>query len=378
MKKNLLDFDKKDLLDKKVLVRVDFNVPQNEDGSVSEDSRIKAALPTIDYLCQAGARVILVSHLGRPNGKANEALSLKPIANHLDKLMSKACGSKKEPVLFSNCSIGKEAIKTVDSLSSGQVCLLENIRFHQGEEKNDDEFARQLASLADLYVNDAFGAAHRAHASTHGVTRYLKPALAGLLMDKEILMLSAALDSPARPVATIIGGAKVSSKIGVLDNLLDKVDIIVIGGAMAFTFLKARGLNIGKSLVEEDRMAYCMELEKKAFALGVRLILPKDVVCAAELKPGLKTVTVDSDKIPDDLMGLDVGPQTIKEIKAALDQCKTILWNGPLGVFEISEFATGTFAIIDSLVSLTGKGVKTIVGGGDSVAALKDKGVSPD
>lgn len=376
MKKTILDLGKSELQSKKALVRVDFNVPQNEDGTVAEDLRIRAALPTIKHLVENGARVILVSHLGRPKGKRKEEFSLEPVSRYLDGLVRKELGEKYAPVLFCEDCVGPKAKAMVDSLPDGRICLLENVRFYEGEEKNDPDFARQLADLADLYVNDAFGAAHRAHASTEGVSHFLTPSLAGVLMDKEISMLASALNNPQRPVATIIGGAKVSSKIGVLDNLLDKVDVIVIGGAMAFTFLKAQGLETGKSLVEEDRLDYCLKLEKKAKELGVKLILPRDVVCTPELKAGQKTVTVKVDSIPADLMGLDVGPETVAEVKEALESARTILWNGPMGVFEIEEFQNGTFEIIDTLVRLTReKGVKTIVGGGDSVAALKEKKV---
>jgi phosphoglycerate kinase len=256
------------------------------------------------------------------------------------------------------------------------VILLENLRFYEQEEKNDPDFSQQLARLGDLYVNDAFGTAHRAHASTEGITHHLKPALAGFLVAREIEMLSSALDTPNRPFATIIGGAKVSSKIGVLENLLGRVDVMVIGGAMAFSFLRAQGLGTGKSLVEEDRLDYCRELIAKAGEKGVKLILPKDVVVASEMKAGAATAVVSVDSIGADQMGLDIGPETIKLVEEALSPCKTILWNGPMGVFEMAGFEKGTWAVIDCLVALTAKGARTIIGGGDSVAALKEKGVS--
>lgn len=355
---------------KRVLVRVDFNVPLNDDCTVADDSRIKAAIPTIDYLRKAGAKVILMSHLGRPKGPS-EKLSLKPVAEKLSELL-------KAKVAFAKECVGEEAEKVVNGLKSGEVCLLENLRFHAEEEKNDKEFAKKLGAQGDVYVNDAFGTAHRAHASTEGVAHLVRPALAGHLMEKEIQHLSSALDNPVRPFATIIGGAKVSSKIGVLENLLGKADVLVIGGAMAFTFLRAQGKQTGKSLVEEDKVEYCKELLEKAKAKGVTIVLPLDVVCAKEIKEGTPTVTVDVDSIPADQMGLDVGPKTTELIDKELNKCKTILWNGPLGVFEVKGFEVATYHVIDTLVKLTANGVKTIVGGGDSVAALGAKGVIPE
>jgi phosphoglycerate kinase len=355
---------------KRVLVRVDFNVPLHEDCTVADDSRIKAAIPTIDFLRKANAKVVLMSHLGRPKG-ASEKLSLKPVAEKLGELL-------KTKVAFAKDCIGSEAEKVVSELKNGEVCLLENLRFHAEEEKNEKEFVKKLASLGDLYVNDAFGTAHRAHASTEGVAHIIKPALAGFLMEKEIQHLSQALDNPVRPFATIIGGAKVSSKIGVLENLLGKADVLVIGGAMAFTFLRAQGKQTGKSLVEEDKVDFCRDLLEKAKAKGVTIVLPLDVVCAKEIKEGTPTVTVDVDNIPADQMGLDVGPKTSELIDKELSKCKTILWNGPLGVFETKGFEKATYHVIDTLVKLTAGGVKTIVGGGDSVAALGAKGVDPD
>ncbi len=356
---------------KKVLVRVDFNVPQHEDGSVADDARIKAALKTINFLTDSGARVILVSHLGRPKGRT-EKYTLAPVAERLSQLLA----GKGTHVEFASDCIGEPAAVAVDALAPGQVCLLENLRFHPEEEKNDQEFARQLASLADVYVDDAFGTAHRAHASTEGVTRFLRPAFAGFLIDREVRMLSQALDHPERPFATIIGGAKVSSKIGVLENLLSRVDVLVIGGAMAFSFLKARGLNVGKSLVEDDRLDYCRKLESAAKSRDVKLILPVDVVCAPEIKDGSPQKLVAIEDMPTDQMGLDVGPKTSDLIDQALDSCRTVLWNGPLGVFEIPGFEKGTYRVVDKLVALTKRGVKTIVGGGDSVAALGAKGIN--
>lgn len=375
MKKTIQDQGANHFQGKKVLVRVDFNVPQNEDGTVADDSRIKAALPTISWLAKAGAKVVLLSHLGRPKGKVAAKYSLKPVAEHLQKLLAEM-GHK--TVHFVDECIGVKAEKAVNEMHDGDVALMENVRFHEEEEKNEEGFAKKLSQLGEIYVNDAFGTAHRAHASTEGVTKFLKPALAGMLVAKEIEMLSSALDNPARPFATIIGGAKVSSKIGVLENLLSRVDVLVIGGAMAFSFLKAQGLNVGKSLVEEDRLAYCKELEEKAKAKGVNLILPVDVVVAKEMKAGVATKVVKVSEIESDDIGLDLGPESLKLILAALAPCKTILWNGPLGVFEMAGFEHGTWTLIDCLVELTKRGTKTIVGGGDSVSALKLKGVADE
>lgn len=369
-KKTIAQAGKDTFRGKRVLVRVDFNCPQNEDLTIADDSRIRAALPTINFLKEAGARVILVSHLGRPKG-ASEKLSLKPIADH---------ASHKLGTHIQHCThtIGDGAQSHIDKMKDGDVVLLENVRFNEGEEKNDKEFAKQLAALAEVYVNDAFGTAHRAHASTEGVSEFLKPSLAGFLLDKEIKTLGGVLNSPVRPFATVIGGSKVSSKIGVLENLLDKADVLVIGGAMAFTFLKAQGKEVGKSLVELDRVEFCKGLLEKAKAKGVKVILPEDLVCAPELKAGQTVTVVAADKIPADQMGLDVGPQTSATIKKELESCKTILWNGPLGAFETKGFEKATFALVDLLAELTKKGAKTVIGGGDSVAAIEEKGVSPD
>jgi phosphoglycerate kinase len=285
---------------------------------------------------------------------------------------------RKSRVLFATDCIGEAAENAVNALADGDVLLLENVRFYEDEEKNDPEFAKKLAALGEVYVNDAFGTAHRAHASTEGVAHHLRPALAGMLMDREISHLGQALDNPARPFATIIGGAKVSSKMGVLQNLLSKVDVLVIGGAMAFSFLKARGLNVGKSLVEDDKLDYCRKLESDAQAKGVKLILPVDVVCAPEVTDGAKAVIVPVDKIPTDQKGLDVGPETSKLIDSALNDCQTILWNGPLGVFEMAGFEGGTYRLIETLLKKTKDGAKTIIGGGDSVSALMQKGVKEE
>lgn len=355
---------------KRVLVRVDFNVPQNEDLSISDDSRIRAALETINYLKKAGARVILVSHLGRPKGPSKKH-SLLPVAERLSELTG-------EPVKFLSGCIGPEVATAVKEMKDGETCLLENVRFHAEEEKNDPEFAKQLAANADMYVNDAFGTAHRAHASTEGVSKHLKPALSGFLLNKEVRMLNEVLHTPAHPFATIIGGSKVSTKIGVLKNLIGKVDILVIGGAMAFSFLKAQGKKVGKSLVEDDRLDLCRELMKEFEQKGVKLILPEDVVCAAEFKAGAKASVFSVDAIPDEQMGLDLGPATVKRITEELTSCRSILWNGPLGAFEFAGFEQATFTLVDLLVDLTKNGAKTVVGGGDSVAAIEAHGADPE
>jgi phosphoglycerate kinase (EC 2.7.2.3) len=367
-KKTLSSLTSADLAGKKVFVRVDFNVPQDESGAITDDTRIRAALPTINYLIAAGAKTILASHLGRPKG-VTESLRLNPVAVRLSELLGK-------PVIKCDDCIGDLVVQAVDGMANGDILLLENVRFYPEEEKNDPEFAQKLAGVADLYVNDAFGAAHRAHASTEGVTKYLKPAVAGFLLDKELQYLSGAVDNPQRPLAAIIGGSKVSSKIGVIENLLDKVDKLFIGGGMIFTFFKAQGLSVGKSLVEEDKLELATALTAKAKAKGVQFLLPTDVVVADAFKPDANSQTVSVDCIPDGWMGLDIGPDSIATFQAALADCKTIVWNGPMGVFEFDQFAVGTEAIARTLADLTAKGAITIIGGGDSVAAVEKVGVS--
>jgi phosphoglycerate kinase (EC 2.7.2.3) len=367
-KKTLSSLTSADLAGKKVFVRVDFNVPQDESGAITDDTRIRAALPTINYLIAAGAKTILASHLGRPKG-VTESLRLNPVAVRLSELLGK-------PVIKCDDCIGDLVAQAVAGMANGDILLLENVRFYPEEEKNDPEFAQKLAGVADLYVNDAFGAAHRAHASTEGVTKYLKPAVAGFLLDKELQYLSGAVDNPQRPLAAIIGGSKVSSKIGVIENLLDKVDKLFIGGGMIFTFFKAQGLSVGKSLVEEDKLELATALTAKAKAKGVQFLLPTDVVVADAFKPDANSQTVSVDCIPDGWMGLDIGPDSIATFQAALADCKTIVWNGPMGVFEFDQFAVGTEAIARTLADLTAKGAITIIGGGDSVAAVEKVGVS--
>ena len=367
-KKNLASLTAADLAGKKVLVRVDFNVPQDETGKITDDTRIRAALPTINYLIAAGARVILTSHFGRPKG-VTESLRLNPVAVRLSELLGK-------PVLKTDDCIGDAVAAQVNALNNGDVALLENVRFYPEEEKNDPEFAKKLASLADIYVNDAFGTAHRAHASTEGVTKYLSTSVAGFLLDKELQYLSGAIDNPKRPLAAIVGGSKVSSKIGVIETLLDKVDYLLLGGGMIFTFYKARGLSVGKSLVEEDKLDLARALEAKAAAKGVKFLLPTDVVVADNFKPEANAQTVSINEIPDGWMGLDIGPDSVKVFQEALSHCKSAIWNGPMGVFEFDKFAVGTEAIAKTLADLTGTGTITIIGGGDSVAAVEKVGLA--
>lgn len=368
-KKSIANLTAADLSGKRVLVRVDFNVPLDESGKITDDTRIRAALPTIQDLMSKEAKIILCSHMGRPNGKVVDSMRLTPAAERLSELLGK-------PVVKPYDCIG-DAVKTqVDAMGNGQVILLENLRFHAEEEANDPEFAKALASLADVYVNDAFGTAHRAHASTEGVTKYLSPSVAGYLMEKELQYLQSAIENPQRPLAAIVGGSKVSSKIGVIETLLEKVDKLLIGGGMIFTFYKARGLSVGKSLVEEDKLELAKALEVKAQEKGVQLLLPTDVVVADNFAKDANAQTVSIDAIPDGWMGLDIGPDSVKAFQAALAECKSAIWNGPMGVFEFDQFAVGTEAIARSLASLTKQGVITIIGGGDSVAAVEKVGVA--
>jgi phosphoglycerate kinase len=372
-KKTLANLSSADLANKRVFVRVDFNVPLDKaTGAITDDTRIRAALPTIKDLSSKGAKVILASHFGRykdveKNGR--DAYSLAPVAKRLSELLG-------QPVIMCADCVGEGVAAQVGAMQSGQVALLENVRFYAEEEKNDPEFAKKLASNADLFVNDAFGTAHRAHASTEGVTHYLSPCVAGYLIEKELQYLQNAIENPKKPLAAIVGGSKVSSKIGVIDTLLDKVDKLLIGGGMIFTFYKARGLNVGKSLVEEDKLELARTLEIKAKQKGVQLLLPVDVVVADNFAPDANAQTVSIDNIPDGWMGLDIGPESIKEFVSALEDCKSVIWNGPMGVFEFDKFAAGTDAIAHSLAALTGKGTITIIGGGDSVAAVEKVGVA--
>ncbi|BDA75431.1 phosphoglycerate kinase [Calothrix sp. PCC 7716] len=367
-KKSLANLSASDLSGKRAFVRVDFNVPLDDAGNITDDTRIRAALPTIQDLASKGAKVILASHFGRPKG-VDDKLRLTPVAARLSELLGQ------EVVKCDDC-IGDEVGAKVGSLQNGQVLLLENVRFYKEEEKNDSEFAQKLASNADLYVNDAFGTAHRAHASTEGVTKYLSPSVAGYLIEKELQYLENAIANPQRPLAAIIGGSKVSSKIGVIESLLEKCDKLIIGGGMIFTFYKARGLNVGSSLVEDDKIELARSLEAKAKEKGVTFLLPTDVVVADKFDKDANSQTVSVENIPDGWMGLDIGPDSVKVFQEALADCKTVIWNGPMGVFEFDKFAVGTEAIAHTLADISKKGAITIIGGGDSVAAVEKVGLA--
>ncbi|MEO0968995.1 MAG: phosphoglycerate kinase [Cyanobacteria bacterium J06639_18] len=368
-KKTLANLSASEVSGKRALVRVDFNVPLDESGKITDDTRIRAALPTIQDLTEKGAKVILASHFGRPKGVVNDKMRLTPVAKRLSELLGK------DVIKCDDC-VGEEVTTKVTGLQNGQVLLLENVRFHAGEEKNVPDFAKQLAANADFYVNDAFGTAHRAHASTEGVTHYLSPSVAGYLIEKELQYLQSAIENPQRPLAAIIGGSKVSSKIGVIETLLEKCDKLIIGGGMIFTFYKARGLSVGKSLVEEDKLELAKSLEAKAKEKGVQLLLPTDVVVADNFAPDANSQTVSIDSIPDGWMGLDIGPDSVKTFQAALADCKAVIWNGPMGVFEFDKFAVGTEAIAHTLAGIGKTGATTIIGGGDSVAAVEKVGLA--
>jgi len=368
-KRSLASLSADELRGKRVLVRVDFNVPLDEGGAITDDTRIRAALPTINHLSGQGARVLLAAHFGRPKGQVNESMRLTAVAARLSELLG-------APVAKTDSCIGPDAEAKVAALADGGIVLLENVRFFAEEEKNDPAFAEKLAALADVYVNDAFGAAHRAHASTEGVTKFLRPSVAGFLMEKELQYLQGAIDEPKRPLAAIVGGSKVSSKIGVLEALIDKCDKILVGGGMIFTFYKARGLAVGKSLVEEDKLDLARELEAKATAKGVQFLLPTDVVLADNFAPDANSQIAKVEEIPDGWMGLDIGPDSVKVFQDALADCKTVIWNGPMGVFEFDKFANGTNAIATTLAKLSDQGCCTIIGGGDSVAAVEKAGLA--
>lgn len=362
MRKKTLD--DVDLRGKRVLVRVDFNVPL-EDGRITDDSRIRATLPTIRALQQQDAKVILATHLGRPDGKVQEKLRLCPVARHLSDLLG-------APVATVMDCVGPEVERAVAALQPGGVLLLENVRFHAEEEANNPAFAQQLAALADVYVNDAFGTAHRAHASTEGVAHYL-PAVAGRLMEAEIAVMGRVLENPERPFVAVVGGKKVSDKIGVLDNLLEKVDCLLIGGAMANTFLKARGFEIGKSFYEPEVVDVAARLVEQARTAGKELLLPQDCVAATEVSAAAQHAVVPADAIPVDRVVVDIGPETVAQYARSLADAKTVIWNGPMGVFEVDAFAQGTRGLAQALVNVRGT---TIVGGGDSVAALEQAGLA--
>jgi phosphoglycerate kinase len=355
-----------DVKGRRAFVRVDFNVPI-KNGAITEDTRIRASLPTITYLLDKGATVILASHLGRPKGKPNPEFSLRPVAERVSQLLGR-------PVTFADDSVGEPARQAVASAGPGGVVLLENLRFHGEEEKNDAGFAKQLAELADVYVNDAFGSAHRAHASTEGIVHHVKEAAAGLLMGKEVEYLGRVLEHPERPFVAVLGGAKVSDKLEVIENLIAKVDALLIGGAMAYTFLKARGVAVGKSLVEEDLLDTARDVERRAKERGLRLELPVDHVVAPKLEAGAPADVLDvNDPSIGERMGLDIGPKTIETYRSVIKDAKTVIWNGPMGVFEIDTFAKGTIEVAKAVADVRGT---TVIGGGDSIAAVAKAGVT--
>jgi len=360
-KKTVADIDVKG---KKVLLRCDFNVPlDKETGVISDDKRIVAALPTIKYLLENGAAVIACSHMGRPKGEFNPKMSLAIVADRLSQLLDK-------PVKMAKDVIGEDAKALAKDLKPGEIMLLENVRFHKEETKNDPEFAKELADMAEIYVSDAFGTVHRAHASTEGVSHYL-PAVSGFLVAKELEVLGGALDEPKRPFVAILGGSKVSDKLGVINNLLDKADVLIIGGGMAYTFLKAQGGTIGKSICEDDKMEYALEMIEEAKKNGVKLMLPFDTKASAEFSPSAVPVVVESMAIPDDVEGMDIGPNTAEAYAAEVKKAATVVWNGPMGVFEFPNFAKGTIRIAEALAE---SDAVSIIGGGDSAAAAQQFG----
>jgi phosphoglycerate kinase len=358
--------DDLDVAGKRVFVRVDFNVPI-KNGAITDDTRIRASLPTIERLIAGGATVVLASHLGRPKGKPNPEFSLRPVADRLSQLIGK-------PVTFAEDSVGAPARAAIEKAGPGGVVLLENLRFHAEEEKNDSGFAKQLAELADVYVNDAFGSAHRAHASTEGIVHHVRAAAAGLLMGKEVAYLGRVLEQPDRPFVAVLGGAKVSDKLEVIENLIPKVDALLIGGAMAYTFLRARGVAVGKSLVEEDLLDTARDVEQRAKQRGLRLELPVDHVVAPQLSADAPAETLSvGDAAIGDRMGLDIGPKTIETYRSVISDAKTVIWNGPMGVFEIDAFAKGTIEVAKAVAAVDGT---TVIGGGDSIAAVAKAGVT--
>ena len=352
---------------KKVLMRVDFNVPI-EDGKIGDDNRIVQALPSINYVTEHGGKLILMSHLGRPGGEVDESLSLKPVAEHLQTLVD-------VKVHFAEDCIGEKATSVINQAEEGEIVLLENVRFHAGEKANDEEFCKQLASHGDLFCNDAFGSSHRAHSSVAGVTRFLQPAVSGFLLEKEIKYLNDSVNNPERPFVAILGGAKVSDKIGVIENLLDKVDTIIVGGGMTYTFYKAKGLPIGDSLVEEEKVDLATKIMEQADQKGVNFVLPMDSVVAKEFKNDAEHKVVGEDGIEDGWMGVDIGPQSSISFGNIIKNAKTVVWNGPMGVFEMENFADGTNAVAEALAEATDLGATTIIGGGDSASAIKQAGL---
>lgn len=357
-----------DLKGKTVLMRVDFNVPI-EGGKITDDNRIVQALESINFVVNAGAKLILMSHLGRPGGEPGDEFSLKPVAGHLETLVE-------VPVYFAEDCIGEKADSVIETAREGEIVLLENVRFHPGEKKNEPEFARKLAAGADLFVNDAFGSSHRAHASVAGVTQFLQPAVSGFLLEKEIRYFEGSVNNPNRPFVAILGGAKVSDKIGVIENLLTKVDSIIIGGGMTYTFLKAKGWEVGNSLVEEDKVELAGQLMEKAEKAGVNFMLPPDTVVAREFKNDAEHKVVESDEIEPGWMGLDIGPQACIGFGNKIKAARTVIWNGPMGVFEMENYADGTFSVAQALADATRTGATTIIGGGDSAAAIKKAGLA--
>ncbi|PJA79274.1 MAG: phosphoglycerate kinase [Nitrospirae bacterium CG_4_9_14_3_um_filter_51_5] len=358
--------DQVDLRNKRVLIRVDFNVPLDDAGQITDDSRIRAALPTINRAVDEEAVVILCSHLGRPKGTINQSLSLAPVAKRLQRLLNK-------PVEFVDDCIGPAVEAVVNKAKPGDVVVLENLRFHSEEEKNDDQFSAQLASLADVYINDAFGTAHRSHASTVGITKYVKVSAAGFLMKREVEALEGTVENPVRPFVAILGGAKVSGKIGVIENLGKVVDKVIIGGGMAFTFIKAMGLEIGQSLVEKDMLDFAKRIHEQAIAQKIKFYLPVDCVVAASLDPEAETKIVPVQEIPVGWYGMDIGPASVRLFSEAVENAKTILWNGPMGVFERDAFSRGTYAMAHAVANAY---AKTIVGGGDTALAVYRAGES--
>jgi len=358
--------EKVDLKGKRVFIRADFNVPLDENGNITDDTRIRSTLPTINYALDAGAKVILASHLGRPKGKPSPKYSLAPVATRLSRLLSKE-------VQFAKDCVGPDVEHLVQGMRPGDVLLLENLRFHAEEEKNDEAFSRALAALTDIYVNDAFGTAHRAHASTYGITRHVRYSVAGFLMKKEITYLQKTVANPVRPFVAILGGAKVSGKIGVIENLKNKCDKIIVGGAMAFTFIKARGQEVGGSLVESEMLPMAQKIRKSLRESDVKFYLPVDFVVAESMNDGATTKIVTSQEIPQGWVGLDIGPATTRLFSEALQDAKTIIWNGPMGMFEKDAYSRGTFAIARAVAESY---ATTIVGGGDTDVAVHNAGVS--
>jgi len=364
-----LTIDDLQLTGKRVLVRVDFNVPLNDKLAVTDDTRIREALPTIKKIMQTGGKTILMSHLGRPKGKVVDAMRMKPAAERLAELLDKK-------VLILNDCIGETIEKAINGMAEGEVAVLENLRFYKNEEENDPQFAEKLARLGDVYINDAFGTAHRAHASTAGVTKYVKQCAAGYLMQKELKYLGNAIDNPVRPFVAILGGAKISGKIDVIDNLLGKVDALLIGGGMAYTFFKANGIGIGNSLLEADKVELAKQVLAKTKAQQLQFVLPLDNVIAKEIADNADIDKTAHEAVPDGWIGVDIGAKTIQKFEAVIKTAKTIVWNGPMGVFEREPFSHGTVAIANALAKQTAAGAISVVGGGDSVAALAKAGVT--